>query len=38
MPMVDFAPGSLLGAYVAAVADKLFFAGRYDYRTQQWKM
>jgi hypothetical protein len=37
-PLVDFAPGSMLGAYVAAVADKLFFGGRYDFRTQTWKM
>lgn len=35
-PLVDFAPGSMLGAYVAAVSGKLFFGGRYDYRTQKW--
>lgn len=35
-PIMDFAPGSLLGAYVAALADKLFFTGRYDFRTQTW--
>lgn len=38
MPMVDFAPGSMLSAYVAAVAGKLFFVGRYDFRTQKWNM
>lgn len=37
-PLVDFAPGSLLGAYVAAVSDKLFFGGRYDFRTQKWNI
>ncbi|MHC1785794.1 MAG: SIS domain-containing protein [Christensenellales bacterium] len=37
-PIVDFAPGSMLGAYVAAVADKMFFCGRYDFRTQTWNM
>jgi len=37
-PIVDFAPGSMLGAYVAAVADKLFFCGRYDFRAQTWNM
>ncbi|MDR2505076.1 MAG: SIS domain-containing protein, partial [Oscillospiraceae bacterium] len=36
MPIMDFAPGSILAAYVAAVADKFFFGGRYDYRTQKW--
>lgn len=35
-PLVDFIPGSLLGSYVAACADKLFFGGKYDFRTQQW--
>lgn len=35
-PLVDFAPGSLLGSYVAACADKLFFGGKYDFRTQTW--
>lgn len=35
-PLVDFIPGSLLASYVAACADKLFFGGRYDFRTQQW--
>ena len=37
-PIVDFAPGAMLGAYVAAVADKMFFCGRYDFRTQKWNM
>lgn len=36
MPLMDFIPGSLLGAYLAAINDKLFFRGRYDYRSQQW--
>lgn len=35
-PIVDFAPGSMLGAYIAARSDKLFFTGRYDFRTQTW--
>lgn len=35
-PLTDFIPGSLLGAYVAACADKLFFGGKYDFRTQTW--
>ena len=34
LPLMDFAPGSLLSAYCAAVAGKLFFGGRYDYRTR----
>ena len=37
-PIVDFAPGAMLGAYVAAIADKMFFCGRYDFRTQTWNM
>ena len=37
-PLVDFIPGSLLASYVAACADKLFFGGRYDFRTQQWNV
>ena len=37
-PLVDFIPGSLLGSYVAACADKLFFGGKYDFRTQQWNL
>lgn len=36
MPLMDFIPGSLLGSYLAAINDKLFFSGRYDYRSQQW--
>lgn len=35
-PLVDFIPGSLLAAYTAACADKLFFGGKYDFRTQTW--
>lgn len=38
MPMVDYAPGSMLGAYLAAVNDKMFFGGRYNFRTQTWNM
>lgn len=38
MPIIDFAPGSMLAAYTAAVSDKLFFCGRYDFRTQKWTM
>lgn len=37
-PLVDFIPGSLMGGYVAALENKLFFTGRYDYRTQTWKV
>ena len=37
-PLVDFIPGSLMGGYVAALQNKLFFTGRYDYRTQTWKV
>lgn len=37
-PLVDFIPGSLLGSYVAACADKLFFGGKYDFRTQKWNL
>ena len=34
--LTDFIPGSLLGSYVAECAGKLFFGGKYDYRTQTW--
>lgn len=36
VPLMDFIPGSLLASYVAALADKLFFMGRYDFREQKW--
>ena len=36
--MMDHAPGSLLAAYCAARAGKLFFSNRYDFRTRTWKM
>lgn len=36
--MMDHAPGSLLAAYCAALAGKLFFSNRYDFRTRTWKM
>lgn len=35
-PFVDFIPGSLLAGYQAAVNEKKYFGGRYDFRTQQW--
>ena len=35
-PLMNFIPGSLLAGYHAAVNDKLFFGGAYDYRTQTW--
>ena len=38
MPIMDFAPGSMLGAYIAAVNDRMFFGGRYNFRTQTWTM
>jgi len=34
--MINFTPGSLISGYVAAVAEKKFFAGRYDFRKQEW--
>lgn len=34
--IMNFAPGSLLSGYVAAVAGKNFFSGRYDFRNQKW--
>lgn len=37
-PLMDFIPGSIMGGYMAALEDKLFFTGRYDYRTQKWKV
>lgn len=37
-PLMEFIPGSLMGGYVAALQDKLFFTGRYDFRTQTWKV
>lgn len=35
-PIVDFIPGSLLAGYQAAVNEKKYFGGRYDFRTQTW--
>lgn len=35
-PLMDFIPGSILSAYCAALAGRLFFAGRYDFRTKTW--
>ena len=35
-PLMDFYPGSLMAGYVAALAGKLFFMNRYDFRTQTW--
>lgn len=36
VPIMDFVPGSLLGSYIAALSDKMFFGGRYNFRTRQW--
>lgn len=36
LPVMDFIPGALLAGYCAAAAGKLFFAGRYDFRRQQF--
>lgn len=35
-PFVDFIPGSLLAGYQAAVNEKKYFGGRYDFRTETW--
>lgn len=35
-PFVDFLPGSLLAGYQAAVNERHFFGGRYDFRAQTW--
>lgn len=35
-PLMDFIPGALLASYHAAINEKLFFAGRYDFRNQTW--
>lgn len=35
-PFVDFIPGSLLAGYHAAVNERKYFGGRYDFRTQTW--
>lgn len=37
-PLVDFVPGSLLAGYQAAVNEKMFFGGRFNFRTQTWNM
>lgn len=37
-PLMDFIPGALVSAYCAALADRLFFAGRYDFRTKSWNI
>ena len=34
LPMFDYIPDALLAGYCAALSDKLFFGGRYDYRKQ----
>ena len=36
-PLMNFCPGSLLVAYQAAVNDKNFFGGRYNFRTKEFK-
>lgn len=36
--LMDFAPGALLAGYVAAEAEKPFFAGRYDFRARKWNV
>lgn len=35
-PLVDFIPGSLLAGYQAAVNERKYFAGQYDFRTETW--
>lgn len=35
-PLVDFIPGSLLAGYQAALNEKRYFGGRYDFRAQAW--
>lgn len=35
-PLVDFVPGALLAGYHAAVNERFFFDGRYDFRNQTW--
>lgn len=35
-PFVDFIPGSLLAGYQAAVNERKYFAGQYDFRTETW--
>ncbi len=35
-PLMDFVPGALLAGYHAAVNEKMFFGGRFDFRTQRW--
>lgn len=35
-PLLDFVPGALLAGYQAAVNEKKYFGGRYDFRTQTW--
>ena len=35
-PLIDFIPGALLAGYQAAVNERFFFNGRYDFRNQIW--
>ncbi|MCC8103287.1 MAG: SIS domain-containing protein [Clostridiales bacterium] len=35
-PFVDFIPGALLAGYQAAVNEKLYFGGHYDFREEKW--
>lgn len=35
-PIIDFIPGALLAGYQAAVNERFFFNGRYDFRNQTW--
>lgn len=35
-PFVDFIPGSLFAGYHAAVNERQFFGGQYNFRTQKW--
>lgn len=37
-PLINFIPGSIVSAYCAALADRLFFGGRYDFRTKTWNV
>lgn len=36
-PFAEFIPGSLLAGYQAAVNEKRYFGGRYDFRTDTWR-
>lgn len=37
-PFIDFIPGSLLAGYQAAINEKKYFGGKYDFRAMKWEM